>query len=264
MKKYRNKTKAVLDRENYDFLKSRLASFEELNPRPIVEFDMNSDIFYVNLAAEKLFKKLGRDKKEYFSNIKNIISFLKKDQEPFIREINIKDKWFRQNFYYIPIFDLVRMFGMDITYEKKREEAMKQSEEQYHLLLEKMSYGYALQDIIYDKNKKPVDYRFVDLNPAFEKLSKLKKEDILGKTANQISQSPKTKKSIKMRKAYDKVALTGKPASFETYNERLKKYFNLYAYKPNKNQMALIFSDITSQKKWMRKKIILYRSCLMS
>lgn len=117
------------------------------------------------------------------------------------------------------------------------------------MLFEKMNYGYALQDIIFDKDKKPVDYRFVDVNPAFEKFSMMKKEFIVGKTVNEISTTPETEESIKNRKQYDNVALTGEPMYLESFNKKANKYFELYAYRPNQNQIGLIFSDITNRKK---------------
>lgn len=230
---------------------SRLAAFTELNPRPIIEADFNGNILDENASARKLFpdlKKTGT-KHPYLAGLKDIVKKLKLGGEPPIREIYVQGQWYRQVFYYVPNFKLIHIYGSNITDRKQVEEHLKESEKRYHMLFEKMNYGYGLQDIIFDKHKKPVDYRFVDVNPAFEKFSGMKREFILGKTVNEISTQPKTQESIKARKQYDNVAVTGEPMYLESYNEKQKKYFELYAYRPNKNQIGLIFSDITARKK---------------
>jgi|GEM_PF-2025074 len=230
---------------------ARLASFTELNPRPVIEVDFEGNILDANSSATTYFPtlKTKQSKHQYLANLKDIIKILKKDKKPFTREIKIKNKWFRQVFYLVPNLKLIHIFSSDITDRKKTEEDLKKSEKRYRTLFEKMEYGYALQDIIYDKRGKPVDYRFIDVNPAFEKLAQFKKENIIGKTANELAaRAPQTKEQIKTRKDYDRVAFTGEPLYLESYNANLNKYFKLYAYKPNNNQIALIFSDITKEK----------------
>ncbi len=230
---------------------ARLEAFTELNPRPIILIDFKGNVLDINPSARKLFPTLQSEgaKHPYLAHLKEAVAFLKKEKKPFRKQLEIGGELFKQIFYYVPNFKLIHIYG---SYDISRKEffvAIKESERRYHMLFEKMNYGYALQDIIFDKNKKPVDYRFVDVNPAFERLANLKKDHIIGKTANQISSQNQTQENKKTRKAYDNVALTGKPIYFETYNEKSKKYFDFYAYKPNKNQVALIFSDITQRKK---------------
>src|SRR3989344_1586448 len=228
----------------------RLASFTEFNPRPVVETDFTGNILYMNPAARAAFPDLEKKgaKHNYLSNLETIVNALKNGENQFSREIKIKEKWFR-HFFYETSFQSIIIYGLDITQQKQIDEEIKKNEKRYHLLFEKMNYGNALQDIIFNKNKKPANYRFIDINPAFEKLTKLKKDHIIGKTIEEISTAPKTKESVELRKKYDKVATSGEPFYFENYNEKLKKHFEMYAYKPNERQIALILSDITHRKK---------------
>lgn len=227
----------------------KLASFTEHNPRPVVEIDSEENIAYVNGSAEKIFPNLTV-KNPYLADLKNIKKWLKENAgQTFDREIEVGRQWFRQFFYYIPEFDSILVYGTDTSDRKKVEDDLRDNEKRYEMLFEKMHYGYALQDIIYDARRKPVDYRFVILNDAFLQLVKVKKEVLIGKTVNELSQGqPKTEKTLKDRKAYDEVAVTGKPLFMESYDEKSKKYYKVYVYKPNDAQISLICRDITKEK----------------
>ena len=60
----------------------------------------------------------------------------------------------------------------DITEQVQAEAAMRESEKRYQTLFNGMTEGFALHEIICDENGIPVDYRFLDLNPAFERLNR--------------------------------------------------------------------------------------------
>jgi len=66
--------------------------------------------------------------------------------------------------------------------EKKRaEKALKLSEEKYRSLFENMINGYAYCRLIFDENDEPVDFVYLEINDAFEKLTGLKQEAVVGK-----------------------------------------------------------------------------------
>ncbi len=230
---------------------ARLDAFTTHNPRPVVEVSYDGNVLDQNKSAKNIFPDLGKkgSKHIFLSDLDKVVKFLSKEKRPFRREIQVGGRWYKQVFYPIPQFNMIHIYCSDATERMQAEKELEESRKRYHMLFEKMNYGYALQDIIYDNKGNPIDYKFIDVNPAFEKLSRVKREVIVGKTANQIARKPETQESIELRKKYDKVAITGKPAYFENYNEVTKKYFELYAYKPSQTQMALIFSDITDRKK---------------
>ena len=118
------------------------------------------------------------------------------------------------------------------------------TEKRLRIAFNSMLNGFALHDIICDQEGKPIDYRFLDVNPAFEKLTGLKSKNIIGKTALEIL--PHTE-AIWIKR-YGKVALTGKPIIFENYSQDFNKYFKVTAYSPQKKQFAVIFEDITETK----------------
>ncbi|MDQ1262118.1 MAG: Hybrid sensory histidine kinase BarA, partial [Euryarchaeota archaeon] len=120
----------------------------------------------------------------------------------------------------------------------------KQAEHDYRTLFQEMLDGFALHEIICDGQGRPIDYRFLDVNPTFERLTGLKKEDIIGRSVLEVM--PGTEKQ--WIETYSKVALTGEPAFFEEYSVELKKYFEVRAFRTAINQFACIFADITEHK----------------
>ena len=76
---------------------------------------------------------------------------------------------------------------MAVAMSRSRAEmALRESEERYRTLFSGMTEGFALHEIICDQDGQPCDYRFLDINPAFESLTGLKRDEVLGKTHNQV------------------------------------------------------------------------------
>ena len=119
------------------------------------------------------------------------------------------------------------------------------AEKNYQMLFKEMIDGFALHEIMCDDDGKPVDYRFIAVNPAFERATGLKSENIVGKTVLEVM--PNTEPH--WIETYGRVALTGEPVLFEDYSRELDKFFQVTAFRPATNRFACIFSDITVRKK---------------
>ncbi len=143
---------------------------------------------------------------------------------------------------------LIVVWNMSLQREMKRRKkialALEKSEYRYRQLFDSLVSGFALHEIICDNSGKPVDYRFLEVNPAFLAMTGFKAENIIGHTLLEIY--PDTEPFWIER--YGHVALTGEAAHFTEYSHIIEKYFEVTAYSPTHGQFAVTFQDVTERK----------------
>lgn len=112
-------------------------------------------------------------------------------------------------------------------------------------LLDKMPGAFALHEMIYDEMGRPIDYRFLYLNAAFERLTGLRAEAVLGKTARQVLPGLEPH----WIESYGRVASTGEPAHFKSHSEALGRDFEIIAYQTEKGLFACLVVEVTESTK---------------
>jgi len=132
----------------------------------------------------------------------------------------------------------------ELLRRKKAEETLSESEEKYRNLIAKMMNAFGLHEMIFDENGEPADYRFLEVNPAWEKTVGLKAESVIGKRIREIMPNIEDR----WIRLYGRVVKTGVPEEFEDYNASTSKYYQVYAYCPSPGRFAVFFNDITSRK----------------
>jgi PAS domain S-box-containing protein len=123
-------------------------------------------------------------------------------------------------------------------------EFLRDSEERYRMLFTNMTEGFGLLEIIYNNEGRPSDYRYLEINPVFERYLGVNRGQLLGKSMRDTF--PKLS-PIAIDK-YNEVALSGQPIHFEIFSEIANKYLDINAFVPEKGKLALILRDITERK----------------
>ncbi len=124
--------------------------------------------------------------------------------------------------------------------ERKRAE---QEMWKYRLLFDRMLNGFAICEIICDADGRPVDFRYLEVNPAFERNTGVKNTDVIGRTVRELL--PNTENY--WIENYGKVALTGEPLRFTAYYLALDRHFEVSAFSLGHGRFAVIFNDVTDR-----------------
>ena len=121
------------------------------------------------------------------------------------------------------------------------ERELRKSEDRYQQLFSTMTNGFALHKIICDADGNAVDFQYLEVNPAYEKLYGMTSAELVGHTVLEVRPHD-PKDAIERCGA---IVSTGKPDEFEVYVEDVEKYFDIYAFSPDKIYFASIVTDIT-------------------
>ena len=124
---------------------------------------------------------------------------------------------------------------------------MGNGKDKYRWLVENLPDAIAYHQLVVDENDNPVDYIFTKVNPSFEKITGLKKEDILGKTITEVLPDLKYT-DFDWIGAYGKVALAGKSVHFEAFSESLGRWYDVVAFSDEKGYFITVFKDINELK----------------
>jgi len=134
----------------------------------------------------------------------------------------------------------------DITGLKRAEEALQESEKRYRNLFDTMDEGFCIIEVIFDAGNKPVDYRFLQVNEAFERQTGLYEAE--GKLMREIAPDHEAH----WFEIYGKIALTGESAHFQNEAKALNRHYSVHAYRvgePEMRRVAIVFDDISEIKR---------------
>jgi PAS domain S-box-containing protein len=257
--------------DKVDSERRRFYELLELIPSYLILLTPDYRVSYANrFFRERFGEDRGRCCYEYLFNrtepCEDCITFnVFKDNKPHTWE------WTGPDGHIYSIFDfpfedsdgspLIMEMGIDVTGLKNAEEELRKinaeleervyarteellkSEQKYRLLFEKMAEGFAYHEIILDQYGKPCDYRFLSINPAFEKQTGLKAETVIGKRVSEVL--PDLEEY--WIEAYGKVAMEGENLEFENFSSELNRWFMVRAFCPMPGFFAVIFENITDR-----------------
>ncbi|NCC24948.1 MAG: response regulator [Deltaproteobacteria bacterium] len=124
-------------------------------------------------------------------------------------------------------------------------DSLRETDQRFRTLFREMLDGFALHEMLFDEEGRPADYRFLEVNPAFERMTGLKFRDIVGKTVLEVL--PGTERY--WIETYGRVVESGEPVLFESYSGAVGRHFQVRAFRPEPGKFACIFVDITERKR---------------
>lgn len=188
-------------------------------------------IFYVLLTALllyylilKMLKKVDTAEKKLMESYDEL-SAANEELQAYVQQLTASEEELRNQYDQIVEYDTM----------------LRASEEKYKALVNQMQLGLAL----YEGNSDDImHFKLIDTNDSHEILTGFKKDEIMGKYFHEIH---KNMEADNMDKLYHTVK-TGEPTRYERYQIQTSYYYEVIAYRPKKNQLAIIVNDITKRK----------------
>ena len=251
-------TQALLDAE-----RSRYKNLYDMAPVGYLTLDAGGEILHANLKAasllglprSQLFHKPMRrfvakhDRDTHYLFTQQVLRTRQPDQRDF-QMVNAAgfEFWVRMIATAQGEGDELQSLLVvinDISERKEAEEKLYESEEIHRALFNSIDEGYCVVEMVFDKQHKPVDFRYLTVNPSFERQSGL--FDVVGRLGTEVTPGIEHK----WIELYGNVALTGEAARVSQHAKTVDRWFDLYAFRTGRKDRAtvgIVFTDVTQRK----------------
>jgi PAS domain S-box-containing protein len=135
--------------------------------------------------------------------------------------------------------------AMALKGKKPEPDRLSEDADPYRVFFESADQGFCTIELKFDARGRATDYRFLEVNPAFEANTGL--SDAAGKWMRELHPEHEDI----WFETYGQVALSGKPARFEAWAEQLGRYYDVFAFgvgRPEQRKVGVLFRDVTAQK----------------
>jgi PAS domain S-box-containing protein len=135
--------------------------------------------------------------------------------------------------------------AIDVTPLKASQEELRIREERYRALFSSINEGFAVIELEFDAQDQAVDYRFLEVNPALERVTGLR--DVVGKTLREVVAQP----NLDWVNKYGEVVRSGEPAHITDYSNALGAWYDISVARlggAGSRQAALLFTDVSARR----------------
>ncbi|WP_437871891.1 GAF domain-containing protein [Methylorubrum extorquens] len=124
------------------------------------------------------------------------------------------------------------------------EAALRASEEKYRTLFQTMGQGFCELEFVRDEQGRAVDFRYIELNPSFERLVGLPAAEARGRTGREVVPDL----DLWWVETYDRIAATGLPARLEHTDTPMGRWFEVSVYPQANDRLLILYDDVTERK----------------
>ncbi len=161
-------------RERIERDMSRLASYPELNPSPVIETSAAGEVTYLNPAARRWFPGLAERGGAHpvLAGLDAVHEeIVGSGVEPAVREVTLDGCFYQQAISRVPRSGLLRIYMLDTTERRRAEEALRDSEERFRTVFEGATVGMVALTL---------EGRFLETNPAVHRILGYSAEELRG------------------------------------------------------------------------------------
>ena len=222
-----------------------LSKFPTENPDPVLRVQPDGRISYANEASRELLKMWDCEIDDFLpEDWRELINATTKSGSQ--KTVDVPCNGMVYSVVVVPVSDggYVNLYGRDITALVRAEETLRKRNAEIRSLYESMTELVVLHEVVYDADGKALDYRIIECNPAFERITGISQSKAVGALASEVYGTGEAP----FLDLYARVAESGEPIEFETEFAPLGKHFHISAFSPEKGQFATLTSDITDRK----------------
>ncbi|WP_148661197.1 PAS domain S-box protein [Flavisolibacter tropicus] len=150
----------------------------------------------------------------------------------------------------------------DITTRKKAEqaifqlkdEAAQKATDRYYAIFNSIDEGFCIIQMLYDREGKPIDWIYLDVNPTFERQSGFNPK------GRKVSEAIGDVEAFWLN-FYNSVLQTRQPARTENYVGAINRWYKIYAspLEGAEHLLAVVFDDITERKQTEERQLFLLK-----
>ena len=137
----------------------------------------------------------------------------------------------------------------------RAEAALRASEARWRGLFTRMQEGFALCELVRDADGRPVDFRYLEVNAAWERLTALPAAAVVGRLVTEVIPGVEPF----WIETYARVVETGEPAHVEYRVATLDRWFEVLAYRTDPGRFAAVFLNVTDRKRAEARQALLTR-----
>ncbi|MFI5076775.1 MAG: GAF domain-containing protein, partial [Vicinamibacteria bacterium] len=128
--------------------------------------------------------------------------------------------------------------------QARAEAALRESEARHRRLFETMQEGFAVGELVRDARGEPIDWRFLVVNAALERLSGLRPEDVVGRLGSEVF----TNDYRDWMQIVADVIATQRPRRVERGSAAHHRIWSVHFFPYGGDRCAVLYDDITLRK----------------